>query len=136
MKHLKFILLFLLVSILFSSTRCSDNKTCHYSIIILNNSNKAIYFNISFRYPDTTLDSNPTFDSSFKIENQSQKVDKYGRCLEGDFSYTSKIMCFIYDAQTIETTPWDTVKAKYLVLKRYDLSLKDLENINWSVTYP
>ena len=45
-------------------------------------------------------------------------------------------MYFIYDACILETTPWDTIKAKYIVLKRYDLSLQDLQQMNWTITYP
>ena len=115
---------------------CVDKENCHDSINVVNNSNQSIYFTISFIYPDTVLNSDPTSDISFRIQKLSYKVDKYRRCLEGDFNYTSKIMCFIYDANTLETTPWDTVAKKYLVLKRYDLSLADLERMNWTITYP
>ncbi len=56
---------------------------------------------------------------------------------EGRFEQFRKVMVFVFDAQVLETTPpWDTVKAKYLVLKRYDLSLQDLESMNWTITYP
>ena len=55
---------------------------------------------------------------------------------EGRFEQFEKVMVFVFDAQVLETTPWDTVKAKYLVLKRYDLSLQDLESMNWTITYP
>jgi hypothetical protein len=43
---------------------------------------------------------------------------------------------FIYDAKLVQTTPWDSVVGKYLVLKRYDFSLQDLEKMNGIVTYP
>jgi hypothetical protein len=46
------------------------------------------------------------------------------------------IMIFIFDAKIIETVPWDTIRTKYLVLKRYDLNLQDLQRLNWTITYP
>ena len=136
MKTLKKILIVILYSILLSATWCTDKENCHDSINVVNNSNQSIYFTISFIYPDTLLNSDPTSDISSRIQKLSYKVDKYRRCLEGDFNYTSKIMCFIYDANTLETTPWDTVVKKYLILKRYDLSLGDLQKMNWTITYP
>ncbi len=45
-------------------------------------------------------------------------------------------MYFIYDAQTLETTPWDTVVKKYMILKRHDLTKKDLDSMGWKITYP
>jgi len=39
------------------------------------------------------------------------------------------------DANTLETTSWDTIKLNYKVLKRYDLSFQDLEKMNWTITY-
>jgi len=46
------------------------------------------------------------------------------------------MMVYVFDAHVIETTAWDSVKANYLVLKRYDLSLDDLKRMNWTITYP
>jgi len=116
---------------------CRDDENCHDSISIVNNSDKAIYFDNSYRYPDTTLYTNPTLDKSyFKMEEHSSKFDYYRNCLEGDFDFTPKILYFIYDAETLETTPWDTVCKKYMVLKRYDLSIADLQRMNWTLTYP
>jgi len=117
---------------------CRNDENCHDSILIKNNSSKAMYFGFSFRYPDTiTLDPNPTLDKLyFKIENHSDKSVHYRHCIEDDFVFTSKIMCFIYNSETLETTPWDTVVKKYMILKRYDLTLHDLDSLNWIITYP
>jgi hypothetical protein len=45
-------------------------------------------------------------------------------------------MVFVFNAGLLETIPWDTIKANYLVMKRYDLSLPDLEEMDWTITYP
>ena len=47
-----------------------------------------------------------------------------------------KTMIYIFDAAVLESTPWDTVKARNMYLKRYDLTLKDLQDRNWTITYP
>ncbi len=42
---------------------------------------------------------------------------------------------FFYDENIVNTTPWDTIRAKYMILKRYDLSYEDVERMNWTITY-
>lgn len=43
---------------------------------------------------------------------------------------------FYYDENIVNTIPWDTIRANYMILKRYDLSYEDLERMNWTITYP
>lgn len=59
-------------------------------------------------------------------------------CFEGAINANPEgiIMYFIYDANTLETVPWDMVVKNYLILKRYDLSLEDLQGMDWTITYP
>jgi hypothetical protein len=60
-------------------------------------------------------------------------------CWEDRFDSEIKsdtLMIYVFDAHVLENTTWDTVKAEYLVLKRYDLSLKDIQKLNWAITYP
>lgn len=129
-----------MVTILVSATCSNDNENCHNTVTIVNNSDKAIYFDFSFRYPDTlTLDPSPvTAGDYYKIERKSTHKHLKRDCFEYDFKSSNSgiIMYYIYDAQTLETVPWDTVVKKYMILKRYDLTLKDLDNLNWTITYP
>jgi len=117
---------------------CScKHENCHKKIIIINNSNKSIYYHPNSSNSDTLiLDYNPTSIDGFKIEKLSSKNDYYNSCIEGRFYDSKTIRYIFYDAQILETTPWDTVRAKYLILKRYDLSLEDLQRMNWTITYP
>jgi hypothetical protein len=123
------------------SISCNRNtENCHDSISIINNSGNAIYFSESFRYPDTlTLYPNPSLDPGyFKIISNSRKNDITRDCFETEFQLQDKgiIMYYLFDANTLETTPWDTIVKKYIILKRYDLSLQDMQNMNWTITYP
>jgi len=45
-------------------------------------------------------------------------------------------MVFVFDANIVENTPWDTIRKNYLILKRYDLSYDDIVSLNWIITYP
>lgn len=123
-----------------ASTCKKNNENCHKGVLIINNSNKAIYFGASTRYPDTlTLYPNPTFDAvNYKVEGNSSKTDEDRSCYEDIVKATSQgiLMYYIYDANTLQTVPWDTIVKNYMILKRYDLTLKDLQDKNWVISYP
>lgn len=125
---------------LFTMTICCNPKDCQTKVTIVNNSDKAIYFYVSSRYPDTlNLYPNPVLgDNGNKIREKSTGQDLYGDCYKYMFknSRSGVIMFFIYDAHTLETTPWDTIVKNYMVLKRYDLKLEDMTRMNWTITYP
>lgn len=130
----------LFFGIILISATCSNNndKDCHNTITIVNNSDKTLFFYMSHEYPDTAIiNYNPSDAGSYyKIEKNSSHKHIKRDCFEYDFKINPKLMYFIFDAQVLETVPWDTVKANYLVLKRYDLTLQDLNDMNWSITYP
>ena len=43
------------------------------------------------------------------------------------------LMVFVFDAELLETNPSNVEEA---LLLRYDLSLKDLQRFNWTLSYP
>ena len=137
MKKMTIILSFL-TCVLLSST-CEKDKDKHDLIMFTNNSSELIYVRGSWEYPDTAINfSNPALAGDFyKVAaNTSDDPLRLQDTYEGRFEQFEKVMVFVFDAQVLETTPWDTVKANYLVLKRYDLSLDDLNRMNWTITYP
>jgi len=85
---------------------------------------------------------NPVLDAGFTkvLSNENSTQVLCGRnCIESDFMFlisSDTLMEYVFDAQVIENTSRDSIKAKYLVLKRYDLSLQDLKNADWTITYP
>jgi hypothetical protein len=127
--------------IILASISCNRNaENCHDSVEIINNSENPIYFERSQRFPDTlTLYPNPSLDPVYrKINSHTRKNDIIRDCFETEFKLNDKgiIMYYLFDANTLETTPWDTIVKKYMILKRYDLSLQDMQNLNWTMTYP
>jgi hypothetical protein len=135
-----------LIFLIFLSCNCTCEKDkYHEDVYIKNNSNMSIYYNYAFEnYPDTAiLDVDHVIINMpdlYKINpNESKRVFLRGRTKwEGIYNVAplDTVMFFIFDAQVLETTPWDTVQKYYLVLKRYDLSFQDLEQMNWTITYP
>lgn len=139
-KSITFLISVFIYFLLIATTCNKEDVNCHKHILIVNNSYNAIYFDYSLNYPDTiTLYPNPSLDPDyFKIEGNSSKKDIYRDCIEDNLLTNPEetIMYFIYDAHTLETIPWDTVVKNYMILKRYDLHLEDLQAMDWIITYP
>jgi hypothetical protein len=119
------------------------NSSCHkdegLKLRVNNTSEKAIYVSWTRAYPDTSLKNmvNPTYNSQInKVGAHRLQPDYYGDPSKAFFKYIDTLSVFVFDAQVLENTPWDTVKVKYLVLKRFDLSFDDLNKLNWIITYP
>ncbi len=115
-----------------------------FSIIeIFNHEKTKKYVSFDNLYPDTSLyDPNPALSpetNKVLAGETSKSVLRLRGNWDGYFNNhipLDTLMIFVYDAEVLENTTWDTVKANYMVLKRYDLSLKDLESMNWTITYP
>ena len=45
-------------------------------------------------------------------------------------------MYYLFSRDTLETVSWEEVVKEYKVLARYDLTLEDLERLNWTIYYP
>lgn len=107
-----------------------------YSIKVKNNSSQWINFFDSRIYPDTVLpEVKPNYgatrpnnfaylDSKIDWPNVFSKLPK------------DTLSIFILSSDTISTYKWPFIRSQYKILKRYDLSLQDLENNNFTVTYP
>jgi len=125
------------------STKCKENFLSRQDdrLKIKNNSQENIYYDFSYDYPDTSIDHYyPRNDPNvYLVKSNSEK--KYTSRAKWEAVFGSEIpsdtlLLFIFDSYVLETIPWDTVRKKYLILKRYDLSYDDLERMNWTITYP
>ena len=106
-----------------------------YTFHVQNNSSKSIYYKISKMYPDTSIrDSLVTggIASSKQQPYESRKTwPKFFESLPAD-----TLSVFFFSPDTVHKYGWKQVQSKYLVLKRKDISLKDLEDNEYIVTYP
>lgn len=139
-NSVRVILLIIALSIIIGGADCSrKDENCHDKIKIINNSDKTLFFYVSYKYPDTSIvDYNPYVAGNFyKIPSYSSEIDYYrGGCFDGHLQNGSKISYFLFDSLVLATIPWDTVMENYMIVKRYDLSSEDLVETNWSITYP
>ena len=65
------------------------------------------------------------------LEHHFSTWEKYFNLLPRD-----TLSIYIFHTDTLNKYPWNIVKEKYMVLKRYDLSLSDLKQLDFKVSYP
>ena len=131
--------LLLITSCFFLSSTCKKEEEPFCPLIKINNlTDKPIYTIYSFDYPDTALNfQNPIINPNAKKLSAHYKgpvTDKYtclGDKLTGQTTI-QRVSLFVFDAAELESTPWSEVRQKYQVLKRFDLTLDDLLNNNYT----
>lgn len=47
----------------------------------------------------------------------------------------NKLSVFIFNSDTLDAYSWDKVRDEYKILKRYDLSLDDIRNLDYNITF-
>jgi hypothetical protein len=151
MKGMIKIILPILLSILYLNVGCGEKEgpNCHTHITSINSSDCDIYFNTA---PDTTgfyyYAPSAMVANAFRYKiNARDKKDyawmKNGKkvCIEYDFTvgtvYSNgkyapldSLRVYILDAHVLEQD------LAYKTLKRYDLSLYDLQELDWTISYP
>ena len=132
----KTIFVLLVITIMFIVSGCPEVflRTV-YSIKIQNNTKYAISYYKSFIYPDTSINTNkpilkwsPPQDYSYLDSNK-----KWEKVLVHP---NDTVSIFILSKNLVDIYNWDEIVNNYLILKRYDLSLSDLQYLKWKVTYP
>lgn len=135
-----------LALILSAATCKKETPASHFKISFRNNSSKAVYTEWDSAYPDTvafrfgSLAGSPQY---YKVEPSQTSNRALTTGTAGSFEnilqhqiVSHKIMIYVFDAAVVESTPLDTIKSHYLVLKRYDLTLDELRARNWIINYP
>mgnify|MGYP006185477923 CR=1 FL=1 len=115
----------------------SGNK---HPIYIDNKSSHSIDFYLALGgkygtiYPDTIL---PVSNDYLITDLGSGKRHYYDSSLpwEDYYKKNDKMSIFIFHSDTIEKYSWEEIRTGYKVLKRFDLSLKELQSTNYTVTY-
>ena len=141
---MKNIIKFLLLSIVCITTTClqKDSENCHYSIKFTNNSEQILYVN---EHPDLYPDPFDIRNLSYFTPTQKdikcceeKRISYMRSCIENAYNHgrIDTLFVYIFNAEVVENMPWEIVARDYLVLKRYDLTLDDLQWLDWKITYP
>ena len=148
MKNIIKILLLLMICTANMCEKKEDSENCHFAIKFSNNTTKNLrvksaYHSVHHPEPlDITRLSYTAMGEMYKInsnEQDNRSAMKIRGCIEKVFKregYTDTVFVYIFDAELIENTPWEVIARDYLVLKRYDLTLEDLNSLNWNIPYP
>ena len=148
MKKIIIILLFSWICIA-NTCKKVDNANCHYSIDFSNNSEKKLHVRDAYHHPlwhpepfdieklSYTAHGEIYIVNSGEQNNRSAmwSRDCHEKIFKRDTNYGT-VFVYVFDAEVIENTSWEIVARDYLVLKRYDLTLEDLKNLEFEITYP
>lgn len=140
MKKTTIYILLFISFFLFIATGCSkESDTCHRFINFTNNSGKDVYYSI--RIFDVIGEYNPALSpETFKVENKTTEKlhNSTGlTCYESyvESSSSELIYLFLFDVKVAESTPWETVQKENLYLKKYALTIDELNERKWKITY-
>ncbi|MBZ0242459.1 MAG: hypothetical protein K8F24_04525 [Bacteroidales bacterium] len=113
-----------------------------YEINLISNAEHSIgyYFAVGGKYgtfyPDSLPESNeyiiydigkvlrPGFESHLKWEDFFKELPN------------DTLSVFIFHTDTLNKYPWEKIRDHYMILERYDLSLVDLKQSDFTLTYP
>jgi hypothetical protein len=129
------LLIFIVLSFL-SLVGCPDNDGIPRHFNIINNSNRPIYYAFSYSFPDTAISK--INNVPYSNGNKTHKINSFDSISTGTnvFELNTTTLMFIFDAELIENTSWDSIIKYNYVLKRYQLTLDDLEKDNWVIKFP
>ncbi len=127
-------------------TAPKDTDICRYGIQIKNESNKVLYIDwaedtILRNYMDPRIDPyQPTAKQFAGVSNNPLGRLFFSRngspmCVELLYKTDVEVYVFMYDSVMLGNRDWKDIRNEYLVAKRYDLTLQDLENMNWTIIY-
>ena len=116
------------------------NRTGQDFIYIKNETDKKIAFQVSVNEQDTTFYcSNVGRTILFMVESNSTfKLDD-GDAYSSWDSYLKSLTVFILNGDLYEEywqQPCDTIRKYVPILHRYQLTLSDLQRMNWTIVYP
>jgi hypothetical protein len=122
---------------------CKDVLEQSYGLKVVNNSETTIglYFGVFLESvpisPDTSLpySNQYVFDD---IESGGLYIYDKSRPFKKIYEITGvdTLAMFFFDNDTLAKYDWSEIRSGYRILKRYDLSLQDLENRNFTIEYP
>ena len=143
MNRIKLILSVFIVLVSLASS-CKKNKEVGDELITVNNSDHKIRVIINFNYPDTNFVSlRECLGCVTSIEPNSSYQhfyfpnNKYGwkdRISENNIHNT--LTMYVIHGDTLLNNTFEEIQEDYNILRRYELSVEELESMNWTITYP
>ena len=137
MKNTGKITIILLVFAAFSSTCVREDENHHKTIRFVNKSNIPIYIYGSYSYPDTL---NNRLGSSYHLYRAEANTENTSALRRRDFWEVTfrnipsdTLMVYVFDAELVDS---HSTHGHNTIIRRYDLSLQDLQLLDWTLYYP
>ncbi|MGD9994230.1 MAG: hypothetical protein AB7S69_13120 [Salinivirgaceae bacterium] len=131
---MKLIYLYLFITSLLFSSCLENNKSCHYDILFNNESNYDIIW-ARLAYYDTLCSLNGNI-----VKSKETYIDHSPRHCWEDILLPEPYEIFIIDTSLFNNEGvfycCDSIAIKNKVLKHYILSLEDLKQSDFTITYP
>ncbi len=112
-----------------------------YTLTLKNNTEGSIYFVAydefsALQYPDTVLPLTAPYLTKIEAKRQF-KIHERTPWQELLSELSADTLSIFFFADNIyEDSSWSAISNQYLILKRYDLSIDDLERVNFKLPYP
>jgi len=140
MRKFKIVIIMLLIPFLMGGSCDNDDENCHDRIYFLNKTSRTLYVKKEDSAILSRYNGYPYSDSYKVLSNENNYTAFFnvfsGRsdCYENTLKDTLYI--FIFEEDVLANHSWTDVVDKNLVLQRYNLSLQDLQKLNWQISYP
>ena len=136
---------FYLLGILLLSSKCELGETA-YKFDIRNNTDYTVYYYEAFSeehtyvYPDTIIREREFnfLSPSGKIRPKTALHLGGFSTIESEFKTLPKdtLSVYFFHPDTLAKYPWETIRKDYNILKRYDLSIEDMQLLDYEIVYP
>lgn len=133
----KSIFIMLVFPFLMSTTCEGESSTCHKRIILKNNTDKTLYVDWT---TDTLFSYIRLYDEMNIVMPNTTDARAFSTrgCFENKFEYqslTGVISLFVLDNEVLKTVPRNEIIKNNMYLRRYDVTLEDLQRMNWTIVY-
>jgi hypothetical protein len=133
-------ILLLTILVLTVNTCIDDNKNCHDRVVFINKTNKTLYVSGNNSTILSKYNGRPYSNWNKTLPNGENDTGLFnvssGRSYCYENTLKDSLHIFIFEENVLATYTWEEVVDNYMVLKRYDLSLQDLQQLNWQISYP
>ena len=132
---MKQIVIYLIVT--FGVIACGKNNDDIRYLKVRNNSENKILVKFSTQFPDTSfLFKDLGQVGGIEAWEEESFLSKLGWDYLAQRNESSTLIFFVFDSRIFSQYPDSIIEQEYMILKRYDLSLNELESMNWTIMYP
>ncbi len=122
------------LSIILCSGSCKIFVEYAYLMRIHNNTNDTIFVCAGYNYPDTTLSSKKP--SLLMVYPNTRNGGLDSETHWADKVDNDTLSIFVFNKDTVDAYDWAQIRDDYKIIKRYDLSISELDEMSWTIKYP